>query len=86
MKKRQALRTIMLTPQLLEANGWEWEYPADHCNYKWYSKKDCPVSLKYYKEYGSFRYEKEVNTVGDLKDLCKIVYHHKLNIYLGFNA
>ena len=82
MKKKQALRTIMLTPQLLEANGWVYEWPADHCNYQWWSKKGCDIELKYYKTYGEFIYKKRVDTVGDLRDLCKVVYHQKISIVL----
>lgn len=72
--KKIAKRDTILTPELLEANGWTWDWPNDHCNYKYYSKKGYELSLKYYSHTKKFSYKIEVRTVGELKDLSRLVY------------
>ena len=79
---KEVIRSETLTVELLESNGWTWEYPNDHCQYKYYSKKGVGVSLKYYHISQDFVYERRVSTVGELKDLCKIIYGQKINIKL----
>lgn len=77
----EANRKTKLTVELLEANEWVGEWPADHCNYKWYSKDDLQINLRYYDEYQRFICEKvHVDTVGELKDLFKILYKQKISI------
>lgn len=80
MKTKEALRKHLLTTELLSKNGWEWEWPTEHCNYQWWSKKGIDVDIKYYDHNNIFYYKQKITTVGELKDICKIVYGKKISL------